>query len=73
MSMRRCCDVTLLELSHMYPWVASLWLKLVVVFELIGILLESNVRSFFERNMWFICHSTALYIQINRFQSKGQA
>ena len=48
-------------------------LKLVVVFELIGILTESNVPSFFEHNMRFLCYSAALCIQINMFQSKGQA
>ena len=48
-------------------------LKLVAVFELIGILMESNVPSFFERNMRFLCYSAALYIKIHRFQSQGQA
>ena len=48
-------------------------LKLVVVFELIGILTESNVPSIFEHNMRFLCNNAALCIQINRFQSKGQA
>ena len=50
-----------------------LGLKLVVVFEFIGILTESNVPSFFEHNMRFLCYSTTLCIQINRVQSKGQA
>ena len=48
-----------------------LGLKLLVVFELIGILTESNVLSFFEHNMRFLCYSAALCIQINRFQSEG--
>ena len=44
-----------------------------VVFELIGILTESNIPSFFEHNMRFLCNSAALCIKINRFQSEGQA
>ena len=35
--------------------------------------MESNVPSFFEHNMRFLCHSDVLCIQINRFQSEGQA
>ena len=69
MSTRRRCDVTLLETAH--PWVSMgcfSGLKLVVVFELIGILMESNVPSFFEDNMRFLCYSAALCIQINGFQ-----
>ena len=46
MSTRRRCDVTLLEPALLYPWVAS-GLKLVVVFEMIGILAESNILPFF--------------------------
>ena len=42
-------------------------LKLVVVFELIGILTESNAPSFFEHNLRFLCYSATLCIQINRF------
>ena len=34
---------------------------------------ESNVPTFFAHNMRFSCYSGALFIQINRFQSKGQA
>ena len=48
-------------------------LKLAVVFECIGILTESNDPSFFEHKMRFLCYSAAQCIQINRFQSKGQA
>ena len=46
--------------------------KLIVVYEF---LTESNVPSFFEHNniMMFLCYSDALCIQINRFQSEGQA
>ena len=69
MSTRRSCDVISLEPAHLYPWVASHG----VVFELIGILTESNVLSFFEYNMRFLCYSAALCFQINRFQSEGQA
>ena len=47
--------------------------KLIVVFELIVFLTESNVPSFFEHNMRFLCYSAALCVQINRFQSEGQA
>ena len=39
----------------------------------IGILTESNVLSFFDHNMRFLCYSAALCIRINRFQSEGQA
>ena len=35
--------------------------------------MESNVPSFFEHNMRFLCYSDALCVQINRFQSKGHA
>ena len=35
--------------------------------------MESNVPSFFEHNMRFLCYSAALYFHINRFQSEGQA
>ena len=35
--------------------------------------MESNVPLFFEHNMFFLCYSDALCVQINRFQSKGQA
>ena len=48
-------------------------LNLVVVFELIGFLTESNVPSFFEHNMRFLCYSAALCILINRFQSEEQS
>ena len=57
----------------MYPCVVSHGQKLVVVFELNGILTESNVPSFFEHNMTFLCQSAALCIQINSFLSDGQA
>ena len=56
----------------MYPRNASQWLKLVIVFELTGILMESNVPSLFEHNMSVFCYSTALCIQINRFQSEAE-
>ena len=36
MSMRRGCDVNLLEQAHLYPWVAS-GFKLIVMFVLIVI------------------------------------
>ena len=36
-------------------------------------LMESNVPSFFEHNMRYLCYSAALCIQIKRFQSEGQA
>ena len=48
-------------------------LNLVLAFELINILTESNVPSFFEHNMRFLCYSTVLCIQSDRFQSEGQA
>ena len=35
--------------------------------------MESNVPSFFEHKMRFLCYSAALCIQINRFQFEGQA
>ena len=47
--------------------------KLVVVYELIGILTESHVPSLSKHNMRLLCYSVALCIQINRFQSEGQA
>ena len=53
MSTRRRCDVTLLETAHLYPWVASWGLQLIVIFELLGILTESNIPPFFEHNMRF--------------------
>ena len=38
------------------------------------VLTESNIPSFFEHNyMQCLCHSAELCIQINRFQSEGQA
>ena len=43
------------------------------MFELIGILTESNVPSFFEHNMKFLCYSATLCFKNNRVQSKGQA
>ena len=42
-------------------------LKLVVVIELIDILTESNVSSFFEHTLRFSCCSAALCIQVKRF------
>ena len=77
-STRRRCDVTSLEPAHLYSWVASQGGergggKPVVVFEMIGILKESNIPPFFEHNLRFLSYSTALCIQINRLQSKGQA
>ena len=68
MSTRRRCDVT-----SLVPLGCFLGLKLVVVLEVIGILTENNVSSFFEHNMRFLCYSAALCFQINRFQSEGQA
>ena len=35
--------------------------------------MESNVPSFFEHKMRFLCYLAALCFQINRFQSDGQA
>ena len=43
------------------------------MFDLIGILTESNDPSFFEHNMRFLCYSAAQCDHINRFQSKGKA
>ena len=73
MSTRRRCDVTSLEPAHLYSIGCFSGLKLVVVFELIGIFNGNNVRSFFEHNMRCLCYFVALCIQINRFQSEGQA
>ena len=36
-------------------------------------LMESNIPPFFEHNMRFLSYSAALCIQMNRFQSEGQA
>ena len=48
--------------------------KIVVGFETIGILMESNIPPFFEHNMsFFYILFRSLCIQINRFQSEGQA
>ena len=48
-------------------------LKLVAVFEMIGILMQSNIPPFFEHNMRYFTYSAALCIQIYRFQSKWVA
>ena len=48
-------------------------LKLILVFELIAVLTESNGQSFFEHDMRFWGYSAAICNHINRFQSKGQA
>ena len=47
--------------------------KLVVVFQMIVSLTESNIPPFLEHNMRLLFYSAALCIQISRFQSKGQA
>ena len=68
MSMRRPCDVTSLE-----PLGCITEIKLVVVFELICILMESNFLSFLEHNMRFLCYFPALCIHNDRFHYEGQA
>ena len=73
MSTRRLCDATSLEPAHLYPIGCFSGLKLEVVFELICIFNGNNVPSFFEHKMRFLCYFAALGIQINRFQSEGQA
>ena len=73
MSTRRRCDVISHGSGPYVPLGCFLWLKLEDVFKLIGILTKSNVPSLFEHNMRFLCYSAALCIQINMFQTEGQA
>ena len=47
-------------------------LTLIVVFKLIGILMESNILSFFEHIMRFLCYSTALCFKLIGFSPKGR-
>ena len=71
MSKRRRCDVTA-GTGPSLPLGCFSGLKLIVVFELIGILTKSNVPTIFEHNMRFLCYFAGLCIQINRFKSEGQ-
>ena len=36
-------------------------------------LTESNIPSFFEQNLTYLCYSAALCIQINNFRPNGMA
>ena len=73
MSTRRRCDVISLEAAHLYHWVAYQGLNSYLCLNWPVFLAESNLPLFSEHNMRFLFYSAVLCIQINRFQSEGQA
>ena len=67
MSTRRCCDVTSLELAHLYPWFDS-----GVLFRLNSILTENNISLSLNIIQGFYVLPLCYVIKLKGFSPKDR-